>query len=518
MRPVIDGEIRTLFSPLDFAAMDDIGWEVVNTSATVTASHRYLDDGNFTPVVLLEGSSLGRLTKTGAAVSVTNVSPTLTVAGNQTVTLGEAVSISEIGSFTDPGNEQTYSFTIDWGDGTSDDGSATIEQRATASGVESAGAFGGSHTYTEAGSKTVTVRIQDNDGGFDQETLTINVLAPPSLSLEISQSRISEDDDVDAAILTVRRSGAAANVDTVVSLSSDDTTEATLPDSVTIPAGQTTATVSIKAIDDDLLDGDQTVTLSASGAGVASSTAQLIVGDAESLSATVTSDMVAEQNAGAAFLVLARSNTDVDEAITVNIAGIDRSQLDLASSVQIAAGQREVRVPIVPVDDNVAELTFAVSLTVSAVFYGSDSVDFEILDNEPPKFQNPVSRHDVNDMDGVTALDALRVINRLAIQTTPQLDPSTTEPNGVFLDVNGDYQVTALDALQVINQLARVGDNSGDNSGNNAGGESLATEAVDLVLRSPAFQPIQWIDVAVDGDDDTDIEDRIAFEPISALI
>ncbi|TWU51636.1 dockerin type I domain-containing protein [Rubripirellula reticaptiva] len=505
MRPIINGEIRTLFSPLDFAAMDDIGWEVVDTSAIVTASHRYLDDGNYTPVVLLEGSSLGRLTQNGPSVSVTNVAPTLTVASDETVTIGEAISIQEIGRFTDPGDEQEYTFSIDWGDGTSDDGNATVQQRATASGGDSAGAFGGSHTYAEVGSKTVTIRIQDDDGGFDQETMTINVLPAPSLALEISQSRIKEDGDVDAASLTVRRSGAAANVDTVISLSSDDATEATVPATVTIPAGQTTATVSISAVDDNLLDGDQTVTLSASGAGIASSTAQLVVGDAESISATVTGNMIAEQDAGSVFLVLARSNTDVGDAITVNIAGFDRSQLDLAASVEIAAGQQEVRVPIVPVDDNVPELTLAVTLTASAVFYESDSVDFEILDNEPPKFQNPVSRYDVNGRNGVTALDALRVINRLAIQTTPQLDPSTAEPNGVFLDVNGDYRVTAVDALQVINQLSSVGDAGS--------GETLAADAVDLVLRSPMLSPIQWVDFDVESEDD----DLIPFEPIPFL-
>ncbi|TWT82470.1 PKD domain protein [Planctomycetes bacterium CA13] len=67
-------------------------------------------------------------------------------------------------------------------------------------------------------------------------------------------------------------------------------------------------------------------------------------------------------------------------------------------------------------------------------------------------WQNQEFAADVNDQDGITAFDALLIINRLNDQDSrlPGFRPSTEH----FYDVNGDGRVTAHDALLVINQLA----------------------------------------------------------------
>jgi hypothetical protein len=68
--------------------------------------------------------------------------------------------------------------------------------------------------------------------------------------------------------------------DLVVSLTSSDTTEATVPISVTIPANQTNATFTVAAVDDQISDGSVGVTLTGS-AGSLSATANIIVTDNE---------------------------------------------------------------------------------------------------------------------------------------------------------------------------------------------------------------------------------------------
>ncbi|BAU09037.1 hypothetical protein CEN41_24170 [Fischerella thermalis CCMEE 5330] len=65
-----------------------------------------------------------------------------------------------------------------------------------------------------------------------------------------------------AAIGTVTRTGSTANALTV-SLASNDTTEATVPTTVEIPAGQTSATFDVAAVDDAIADSTQTVTFTA---------------------------------------------------------------------------------------------------------------------------------------------------------------------------------------------------------------------------------------------------------------
>src|SRR4051794_28132526 len=59
----------------------------------------------------------------------------------------------------------------------------------------------------------------------------------------------------------------APGTNLLVSLSSSDVSEATVPGSVTILAGQTNAVFDVTIIDDALLDGSQNVTITASAAG-----------------------------------------------------------------------------------------------------------------------------------------------------------------------------------------------------------------------------------------------------------
>ncbi|MDM8525272.1 serine protease [Desulfococcaceae bacterium HSG8] len=69
--------------------------------------------------------------------------------------------------------------------------------------------------------------------------------------------------------------------DTAVFLASDDTSEVTVPETVTIPAGQDTAAFDITIIDDEETDGDETVTITASVAGWTSGSNTIIVANYE---------------------------------------------------------------------------------------------------------------------------------------------------------------------------------------------------------------------------------------------
>ncbi len=83
----------------------------------------------------------------------------------------------------------------------------------------------------------------------------------------------------------------------------------------------------------------------------------------------------------------------------------------------------------------------------------------------PFPWQNALTRHDVNNVDGITALDALAIITEIEVHAFSQPDgslnvdavaasPTTAGGTARFYDVNGDGKVTALDALQVINALS----------------------------------------------------------------
>jgi subtilisin family serine protease len=100
-----------------------------------------------------------------------------------------------------------------------------------------------------------------------------------SLTLSISPSTFAENAGANAATgaLTLSQS---QSTDLVVSLTSSDTTEATVPVSITIPANQTNVTFAVAAVDDQISDGSVNVTLTAT-AGSLSATATINVTDNE---------------------------------------------------------------------------------------------------------------------------------------------------------------------------------------------------------------------------------------------
>jgi hypothetical protein len=100
-----------------------------------------------------------------------------------------------------------------------------------------------------------------------------------TLALNVAPSIFSENAGANAATGTLTLSQ-SQSTDLVVSLTSSDTTEATVPISVTIPANQTYVAFAVAAVDDQISDGSVGVTLTGS-AGSLSATANIIVTDNE---------------------------------------------------------------------------------------------------------------------------------------------------------------------------------------------------------------------------------------------
>lgn len=185
------------------ATVDVLGSPGVLTAGSFDGQHTYADNGLYTATVTVfddDGGSDQRMFQ----VTVLNVSPTLTVAPNQTINEGSLLSLTNIGTFTDPGFDnplnagnasnggettETFTFTINWGDGTATDSGNAMVDVPGSPGVLTAGSFDGQHTYADNGNYTVTVNVFDDDGGQHQQTFTVNVLnVSPTLTVVGSQS------------------------------------------------------------------------------------------------------------------------------------------------------------------------------------------------------------------------------------------------------------------------------------------------------------------------------------------
>jgi uncharacterized delta-60 repeat protein len=107
------------------------------------------------------------------------------------------------------------------------------------------------------------VSVASLEDSFRAKPTLIVDIAPPVINLSVDPSSVSEDGS-QTVVGTVTRNGDMSEP-LVVALASNDTTEASVPSTVTIPAGQSSAQFFVSVVDDDILDGAQTVQISASG-------------------------------------------------------------------------------------------------------------------------------------------------------------------------------------------------------------------------------------------------------------
>ena len=123
------------------------------------------------------------------------------------------------------------------------------------------------------GSRTVTVTATATGLANGTAVLTVIDNDQPPLTLAIVAASVGEAGGTAATTGTVSRPANATTGALVVTLASNDITEATVPATVTIADGQTTsAAFNIAAVNDTFSDGTKTVTVTASATGFNSAT------------------------------------------------------------------------------------------------------------------------------------------------------------------------------------------------------------------------------------------------------
>ncbi len=138
---------------------------VDESTGTVTADHSYADDGEYAVTVTVtdEDDQSG---SDEMIVTVNNVAPTVEMVSTAE-NLYKYKEFSLLANFSDPSPVDTFTVTINWGDGTVETGVIDII----------GGTVGGSHAYTTEGTYSVTVTVLDDDGGIGSATMAVTVLS-----------------------------------------------------------------------------------------------------------------------------------------------------------------------------------------------------------------------------------------------------------------------------------------------------------------------------------------------------
>jgi PKD repeat protein len=159
------------------------------SSGSFNGSHTYADDGTYTVTVTIHDDNGGTDFKT-FTVTVNNVNPTLTLTPTPPTTINEGDSVGFTATFKDPGFDnpanpttpatgdrfnESFTYDVNWGDGREPITGMTLVDSDGGSGVDSTGAFSGSHIYADDGTYMVTVTIHDDNGGSDTKTFSVTV-------------------------------------------------------------------------------------------------------------------------------------------------------------------------------------------------------------------------------------------------------------------------------------------------------------------------------------------------------
>lgn len=322
------------------------------------------------PAVVAESNGFavtsgGSLTLSVAASGVEGASLPATVTANPapvtpqviTLTSSDLTEATVPASVTIPGGQSTASFTVSLVDDAILDGGVPVVLTATAP------------NYNAGVAKVI---VTDND------TTTVTVDLPAS---------IVENGAAQSAGGTVTLGMAAAS-DLIVSLNSSDTTELTVPASVIIPAGKTSASFALTPVDDSLLDGDQIVTVTATLAGGAGSGFKdMTITDNETRTFTV-SQNVTSRSESAGLITSAGTIYLTGTAITPVVIPITSGDLTemLDSSVTIPAGSSSANYNLTTVDDVLKDGTQTVTLTASSPSFTSRTFTFNVTDDELSNF------------------------------------------------------------------------------------------------------------------------------------
>ena len=248
--------------------------------------------------------------------------------------------------------------------------------------MDSSGVISGT-TTAASGSYPVTIRVTDSSSGpgmyFELENYTVTVSSAPSVSIAVNPASVSEDGATNLTYTVTRSLNLSSP--TVVTIATSGTATSGTDygggvTTVTIPAGATTATITINPTADSAVEPDETVTLSvAAGTGYtvgapSAATGTILNDDVPTASITVSPAAVAED--GAPNLVYTVTLNQVAyNPIQVNftVGGSATNGTDyatIASPLLIDTGQTSATITVNPTADATIEADETVQIALAA--------------------------------------------------------------------------------------------------------------------------------------------------------
>ncbi|MGH2446126.1 MAG: PKD domain-containing protein, partial [Candidatus Limnocylindria bacterium] len=149
-----------------------VGTVVDNGGGTWSWSHVAPDGASSQFVYITATDSEGNIGETAFILASENVPPTVIIDPAQVTAIDEGDTLAVSATFTDPGDDDPYTATIDYGDGSGPQPAAVA---TTVTTPPQAGTVDGSLAYGDDGNFTVFVTVTDADGASGSASFTVTV-------------------------------------------------------------------------------------------------------------------------------------------------------------------------------------------------------------------------------------------------------------------------------------------------------------------------------------------------------
>jgi hypothetical protein len=126
------------------------------------------------PVTITATDSEGNDSIVTFPLAVANVAPEVALEPSQDALVAKREPLALEGAFEDPGYADTYTASVDWGDGEETDPAPVT--MATEGPPLDVGEVSPTHAYERAGSYELTLEVSDDDGGTDAASLAVEVV------------------------------------------------------------------------------------------------------------------------------------------------------------------------------------------------------------------------------------------------------------------------------------------------------------------------------------------------------
>lgn len=252
---------------------------------------------------------------------------------------------------------------------------------------------------------------------YDNENVILTLALP---------SEVNEDGGSFSASITINQSTIS---DVVVTLSSTNATEITVPSTVTIPSGQTSAAFNVVIINDSRIDNDQIAGLTAHVENWTDGIGSLTVRDDENKNLTVVLPAsVWESNGTLPAAGLVRISGTLPTNLVVSLLSADTDEALVSTPITIIAGKTAAVFDITAFDDALFDGVQAVQISASAPGFNPGEANLNVADDETPPAPVLLSPRNSSDTNATT----------VSLSWSPGLDEGIEQINNGSFE-SGDF-------------------------------------------------------------------------------